>query len=179
MRDGWYVQDGKRVIQPMAFPKDHPEFPDQPEGMKQVLLEHGLWAEGLHMKCRDKCTGGSSGCCAKRILELQPDFMGHCSLIQEVIKEAGHLCIFLPKFHCELNFIKYFWGAMKRYLQENCDYTFTTLQENLPKALESVSVETIRKWEHRMRRWVDAYDGGMGAHDAQLHVQKFSSRKYM
>lgn len=179
MRDGWFLQNGEKITQPMAFPKDHPEFPNQPKGMKQVLLERGLWVEKLRMKCRgEKCAAGSVNCCAKRLLDLQPDFKEQQSLVQEVIEEAGHISIFLPKFHCELNFIEYFWGAIKRYLRENCDYTFTTLQENVPKALESVSVETIRKWEHRMWRWVDAYDGGMGAREAQLHVQKFSSRKY-
>ena len=30
------------------------------------------------------------------------------SSVQEVIEAAGHLCIFLPKFHCELNFIEFF-----------------------------------------------------------------------
>ncbi|KAF9008711.1 hypothetical protein BDQ17DRAFT_1421917 [Cyathus striatus] len=55
---------------------------------------------------------------------------------------------------CELNFIEFFWGAVKKYLQGNCDYTFTTLQENMPKALASVSVETIRKWEHHVHHWI-------------------------
>ena len=97
---------------------------------------------------------------------MQLDFQGQCSLVQEVIEAAGHFCIFLLKFHCELNFIEYFWGAVKKYLCDHCDYTFATLQENLPKALESVAVETIRKWEHRMWHWLDAYDGGMGVHEA-------------
>ena len=26
--------------------------------------------------------------------------------------------------------------------------------------------------------WLDAYDDGLAAHEAQLHVQKFSSHKY-
>jgi transposase len=162
----------------MTFPADHPEYPNQPKGMKQVLQERDLWIDNLLMKCRDKCPVGSNSCCAKRLLERQPDFQEQCSLVQEVIEAAGHLCIFLPKFHCELNFIEYFWGAVKKYLRDHCDYTFTTLQENLPKALESVAVETIRKWEHRMWRWLEAYDDGLAAHEAQLHVQKFSSRKY-
>jgi hypothetical protein len=29
-------------------------------------------------------------------------------LVQEVIEAAGHLCLFLPKFHCELNYIEFF-----------------------------------------------------------------------
>lgn len=178
MRDGWFTRDGQMVVQPMIFSVDHLEFCDQPKGIKQVLLERGLWLEGLKLKCKNKCPVGSENCCAKRLLEVQPDFQEQHSLVQEVIEAAGHLCIFLPKFHCELNFIEYFWGAVKKFLRDNCDYTFTTLQENLPKALQSVAVGTIRKWEHRMWRWIEAYDDGLAAREAQIHVQKFSSRKF-
>jgi transposase len=69
------------------------------------------------------------------------NFQEQQSLVQEVIKAARHMCIFLPKFHCELNFIEFFWGAVKQYLREHCDYTFTTLQENLLKALVSVDLK--------------------------------------
>lgn len=172
------MRGGEKVTQRMIFPADHPEYPNQPKGMKQVLLERALWRDGLLMQCKLKCPSGAADCCAKRILELQPDFMAQRSLVQEVIEAAGHYCIFLPKFHCELNFIEFFWGAVKRYLRENCDYTFATLQENMPKALRSVDVSTIRKWEHRMYRWMDAYRGGLGAKEAQIHVRKFSSRTY-
>ena len=75
------------------------------------------------------------------ILEAQPDFQEQHLFVQEVIEAAGHLCIFLPKFHCELNFIEYFWGALKKYLRDHYDYTFKTLQENLPKVLEPVAVK--------------------------------------
>jgi transposase len=109
---------------------------------------------------------------------LQPDFKDQRSLVQEVIESVGHLCIFLPKFHCELNFIEFFWGAVKKYLRENCDYTFETLKANLPSALASVDLCTIRRWEHRMIQWMDAYCSGLGAKEAQLQVKKFSSKCY-
>ena len=178
LRDGWYMQYGQKIIQKMVFLKDHPEFPDQPKGMKQVLIERQLWSNGLCMQCTRKCDMDTTQCCAKRILELQPDFQEQCSLVQETIEHAGHLCIFLPKFHCELNFIEFFWGAVKRYLRENCDYTFQTLKDNLPKALASIDLHTIRQWEHRMVRWMDAYRLGLGAKDVQFRVRQFSSKRY-
>jgi len=116
----------------------------------------------------------------KRILERELDFQEQKSLVQEVIEAAGHLCIFLPKFHCELNFIEFFWGLVKKFLRDNCDYTFDTLKENMPKALASVKLVTIRRWdsEHRMRRWMEAYRSGLATTDAQRKVKEFSSAKY-
>jgi hypothetical protein len=175
MHDGWFICEGLKIIQPMIFPANHPTNPNMAKGIKAVLMERGLYEDHLRGKCK-KCTLDS--CCGKRILELQPDFQQQKSLVQEVIEEAGHLCILLPKFHCELNFIEFFWGAIKKYLCDNCDYTFDTLKENMPKVLASVQLQTIRQWEHRMFRWMDAYRAGMGTTDAQKQVKKFSSTKY-
>ena len=147
MHDGWYLQNGKKVIQQMNFPQNHPDHPNEPKVMKAVLTEQGLY-QRLHGKCKNKCELEAISCCNRRILELQPDFKEQKSFVQEVIEAAGHLCIFLPKFHCELNFIEFFWGVVKKYLRDNCDYTFATLKENMPKALESVCLSTIRLWEH-------------------------------
>ena len=111
------------------------------------------------------------------ILDLQLDFQEQKSLVHETIKAAGHLCIMLPEYHCELNFIEFFWGAMKRYLCEHCDYTFSGLQQNIPDAMHSVDVLTIWKWEHHMIHWMDAYREGKGTKEAQIHVKKFGSHK--
>ncbi|KAG2755700.1 hypothetical protein P692DRAFT_20717258 [Suillus brevipes Sb2] len=46
------------------------------------------------------------------------------------------------------------------------------------KALESVQVNTIRLWEHRMHRWIEAYRSGLPTKEAQLQVRQFSSTKY-
>lgn len=184
LQDGWYMKNGEKAQQLMSFPVDHSEFPGQLKGMKQVL-EWGLWKNGLVMQCKKakdgsegRCKSAATDCCAQNILDLQPNFQKQQSLVQEVIEAAGHLCIFLPKFHCELNFIEFFWGAVKKYLWTHCDYTFTTLQENMPKALKSIPIGTIQKWEHRMIRWMEAYQSGLGAKEAQIHVKEFSSQCY-
>lgn len=82
-------------------------------------------------------------------------------MVQEVIKDTGHLCIFLPKYYCELNFIEFFQSMVKKYLCKNSDYTFETLKTNMPLALASVQVAMIRQWEHHMQYQIEAYWGGM------------------
>ena len=162
LQDGWFMSNGIKTTQSMNFPPNHPIFPDQPKGLKQVLSEHGFDVLRLRGKCKNSCQDPEAErCCCKRLLSLQPDFKAQKSLIQEVIEDAGHLSIFLPKFHCELNFIEFFWGMVKKYLHENCDFTYDTLKENMPKGLRSVPVATIRRWEHRMIRWMAAYRDGM------------------
>lgn len=176
MHDTWFIQDREKITQTMVYPPSHPKYPNMPKRIKAVLTERGLYQSNLRGKCTKKCV--SENCCNKRILEYQPDFQAQKSLVQETIEALGHLCLILPKFHCELNFIEFFWGAVKKYLRDNCDYTFDTLKENMPKALESVSVQTIRRWEHRMFRWMEAYRSGLGTAEAQQQVKKFSSTTY-
>src|SRR5271168_2379002 len=73
----------------------------------------------------DECTTWRGGQPCPFRLWKWPDFKAQKSLVQEVITAAGRLCTFLPKYHCELNFIEFFWGAVKRWLRDNCDYTFS------------------------------------------------------
>ena len=55
MQNGWFMQDDIKFLQEMNFPLDHPEFPNQPKGMHQVLIECGLWKNELQMACKDDC----------------------------------------------------------------------------------------------------------------------------
>jgi hypothetical protein len=52
-------------------------------------------------------------CCMYRVLSLQDDFQQEKPLIQSIIEDAGHVCLFLPRFHCELNPIEMLWGYGK------------------------------------------------------------------
>ena len=119
MRDGWFINaDNERVIQKMCLPDG------TPKGLKLVLQERGLFAENKRASCArmdDHVEDGS--CCHQRLLAIQPDFADQQSLLHEIIQAAGYLCIFLPKFHCELNPIEFFWGASRRYARGNILYS--------------------------------------------------------
>ena len=108
MHDGWYFRDGQKIAQPMVFLENHLINANQPKGIKAVLIQRGLYQSRLRGKCESKCDSQKINCCNKRILEYQDDFKEQKSLVQETIEAAGHHCIFLPKFHCELNYIEFF-----------------------------------------------------------------------
>jgi hypothetical protein len=130
----------------------------------------------------DDCKNHSStreDCCAIHILSLQPDFASKRPLIQEVIETHGHKVIFFPKFHCELNFIEYFWGAIKKYTRNNCDYTFKGLEKTVPEALDSVSLEQIRKYARHSWRFIDAYRKGLTGAHASYIVKKYKSHRHI
>ena len=133
MHNGWFVnQAEEKVIQQMDYPMVYTNHPNKPKGMKQILTERGFFWAGLKMHCKNpNCDPDAMDCCAKQILDLQPDFKEQKSLVHKTIEAARHLCVMLPKYHCELNFIEFFWGVMKRYLWEHCDYTYAGLQKNI------------------------------------------------
>jgi hypothetical protein len=77
----------------------------QPKGLERVLAERGFDIKRFkRAKCKPVCPADSiQSCCMARVLSQQDDFAHQMSMLEQVITEAGHLCIFLPKFHCELN----------------------------------------------------------------------------
>ena len=102
------------------------------------------------------------------------------SLLEIVITARGHECIFYPKFHCELNYIEFFWGAVKRYTRENCNYSFVDLEDTVKAGLDLVSLTTIRRFANRSRRWIDAYiDGLNDRQQAFVEGQEGSHRRGM
>ena len=75
----------------------------QQKGLKAVLEERGFDVLRLKAKCAPVCPFESQNCCMARLLSQQEDFVNQESMVETLIKGAGHECIFLPKFHCELN----------------------------------------------------------------------------
>jgi hypothetical protein len=108
-------------------------------------------------------------------LSQQPVFKAQRGWIQEAIEARGHKTLFYPKFYCGLNYIEYFWAAVKLFTRENCDYSFKGLREVVPRALDSVDLVTIRRFARRAQRYMDAYRKGLTQAQAEFAVKKYHS----
>jgi len=62
-------------------------------------------------------------------------------MLETVILQAGHEVIFYPKFHCELNYIEYYWAVLKRYTREHCKYSFPELVKTVLEAMSPVDIQ--------------------------------------
>ena len=158
MRDGWFVQADR----PGEVQKQSMMLPDgRLKGLRIVLQERGLWLTGLKFLAQWSIPvetpgttklnpaskyASNASCCACALLSSQPDFQAQKGELQETIEAAGHLVIFYPVYHCELNFIEYFWSWAKMYARAHCDYTFPGLVRVVPEALEYVSKQLIYKY---------------------------------
>lgn len=59
------------------------------------------------------------------------------------------MIIFLPKFHCKLNFIEQCWGYAKRlYRMFPESSREDVLEKNALEALDAVPLESMRRWVH-------------------------------
>ncbi|CAB4477291.1 unnamed protein product [Rhizophagus irregularis] len=171
-------------LQSMVFPTTHNDekLRGKPKGIKQILMEREKWPPGGLVldcnKCKEKCQDSSrTSCCARRVISLEPDFLAQKGAIEELIENAGHKCIFFPKFHCELNFIERYWGAAKRYSRENCNYSWEGLQRVVPESLDSVTLITIRKFSRKCWRYMDLYRKGIDGKLVEYAVKKYKSHR--
>ncbi|CUA66969.1 hypothetical protein RSOLAG22IIIB_02877 [Rhizoctonia solani] len=134
------------TLQSFYLPDDHEDVNRRGsfKGMAQILRERGLY-EAAEKKA--ECRGFN-----------QPDFESRDSNLEEVARKLGTRVIFLPKYHCELNPIEQCWGYAKRkYRQMPPTNNENTMIKYIIEALDSIPIDSIRKFAARSQRFIDAY----------------------
>ena len=112
------------------------------------------------------------------VLGAHTDFKYEKIALEHFMQERGHRAIFLPKFHCELNPIERVWGEARRYSRAHCDYSFAGLKQTIIPALESVQVDTIRKYFRKCREYMQAYqEGKSGGASVESAVHLYKSHR--
>lgn len=175
------------------------------KGLECILTERGLYpVAGLKATCNsEKEHSASNNCCCVRLLSVQADFAAEKSALQHLIEERKswdgvlalrHLCLFLPKFHCELNWIERLWGAAKQYTRAHCLYTLPGLRETVPIALSQdigdlpehlqaspeLPVAPLfkqRRWARVSRQYMIEYGKGQDANKAIQMVKSMRTSK--
>lgn len=120
------------------------------KGLKDVLEERGFNVSGMRTKCAPICPIENERCCMARLLSNQADVKNQVSLLEQMIVARGHLCMFLPKFHCELNPIEmvsciYFCSFL-------CVLSLTNTSFSIGDGLSTGIVKSTRK-NSRTRRF--------------------------
>ena len=168
------------------------------KGLEALLTERGLYPTGgLKGSCANAAAHSDDNqCCCARLLAVQPDFAAECSALQHVVEarititnaygcytSQRHKCLFLPKFHCELNWIERMWGASKQFCRANCMYSIQGLRDTVPLSL-SQSLDDLpqagqqrsdlpvsplylqRRWARISRQYMAEYRKGVNGCDA-------------
>lgn len=99
-------------------------------------------------------------------------------MLQDKVEEMGYMVLFYPKFHCELNWIEYYWGRSKKYARDNCGYSIEALRKVVPEAVESATKELIGRYFRKSLRILNAYKDGLqyGTPDFNQTVYKSHRR---
>jgi hypothetical protein len=152
-----------------------------PKGVKQILQERGCYIEKTKLRCSPRCpepllypvlVSAKPPCCLARILSNHKDFYEQKSAIETLIEGRGHKCLFLPKFHCELNPIEMYWGYAKARYRQVKKTSFDHAKKEVVKALDACVVDTLRRFCNRTFRFIDAYCKGLSVKAAAWCVKK-------
>ncbi|KAJ7746448.1 hypothetical protein DFH07DRAFT_1038277 [Mycena maculata] len=130
--------------QPLYFPAGH-ALAGQFKGMTEILAERGINTTGKLAQCTGfKCAPPALNCCCCRILYNQLDFEYVKSSLELDCNERGFGLIFLPKFHCELNFIEQCWGYAKQLYHLNPESSREdALERNALAALDAIPLVSM------------------------------------
>ncbi|KAJ8595263.1 hypothetical protein M405DRAFT_728397, partial [Rhizopogon salebrosus TDB-379] len=127
-----------------------------------------------------KCPEGQVNCCCRRLMYSQADFASVESLLESSCRARGIDVIYLPKFHCELNFIEQCWGYAKRiYRMMDPSSSESVLERNVINSLDAVPLSSMRRFAIRSTKFMDAYQRGLNGVQAAWAIKKYRGHRVL
>ena len=141
-------------------------YPDgTPKGMKAVLQERGVHTKGL--KAADM----------RERLKTYEDFQNPKTLLEDLVESRGHLCVFYPKYHCELSPIELVWCQAKKYTRAYANGSIVRLRKLVPDGLNNVTTDQIKKFFRLCRDYERAYREGHTGKFVEQVIKVYKSHR--
>lgn len=150
------------------------------EGKPQSMVNSDGQAKGLRIILRERGINTSTMKAddMRTVLSFHEDFQQENTIVEHYLKGRGHKVYFLPKFHCELNPIERVWAQAKVYCRAYTNFTLNRLRQIIDPALDSVTVDHIRKFARKSRDYEKAYREGLKAgKEVENAVKKYKSHR--
>ena len=135
------------------------------KGMKRVLEE------------RDVDVSGFNAARMREELKKFLDFSCQLSILEELVTGRGHMCLFLPRFHCELNPIERCWCHAKKHTRAHCTGSIVRLRKIVPEGLATVSKELIAQFFMTCKDYEKAYRLGHTCGTVDATVKQYKSHR--
>ena len=120
-------------------------------------------------------------CCMTGALLNQSDFhAAHTAELFNMIQARGHRCVFLPKFHSELNPIERWWALLKAHCRDNCRFHISTLENTMLAAVEACTIDHpdfIKKSFQTTLRYLLLYAAGLNGIEAKQLATVISNKR--
>lgn len=179
----WYMKNGNLEPQSYVFKdKKNPEV-EVTKGISRILSERGIRSKPKLGKCRKGCPDRPQDskkpfCCQMQMLSHQPDFKQQTTMVDDITRKNPEFKVYYyPKFHPELNFIEMYWGRVKRETRASCNYSSVGFKKRLIKALNSVTIETIRAYAGKAFRYMQHYREGLTSLQAEWSMKLYTSHR--
>ncbi len=115
--------------------------------------------------------------CVCSFLFFLQDFQDNTTILQSEVHGRGHICIYLPKFHCELNPIERVWCHSKKFTRAHCNGNIGRLRKVVPESFQQVTKETIGRFFEKCRDFESAYRSGHTCITVDKAVKEYKSHR--
>ncbi|KAJ3814714.1 hypothetical protein F5876DRAFT_86258 [Lentinula aff. lateritia] len=177
--DGKTLYSSSGKPQKKKIPMSGGQLPDRTP--QSFYFPPGHAQEGIFECKKFKCDPTKQGnCCCRRKLYNEPDFVNGKSLLEIACEARGFQCLFLPKFHCEINPIEQCWGRRKFwYRLLPMSKKEEDLKRNMLNSLNNVTLKEIRRFARHARRFIDAYKKGLDGKMAAWATRKYRGHRVL
>ena len=92
-----------------------------------------------------------------------------------MVESRGHVCLYLPKFHCELNPIEMCWCHAKKHTRAYCNGFIIRLRKIVPESLDNILLDVIARFFSKAGDYERAYRDGHSCDTVDKAVKQYKS----